>query len=47
MTSIVSLSDIIEDRMVTIQESKWYFTVSNRDFDKIDFDKVRLIGEKV
>ena len=47
MTSIVSLSDLIEDRMVTDLESKWYFTVSNRDFDKIDFDKVRLIGEKV
>ena len=47
VTSVVSLSDIIEDRMVTILESKWYFTVSKRNFDNIDFDKVRLIGGKV
>ena len=47
MTSVVSLSDIIKHRMVTILESEWYFTVSNRNFDQINFDKVRLIGGKV
>ena len=47
MTSVVSLSDIIKHRMVAILESKLYFTVSNRNFDKINLDKVRLIGGEI